>query len=225
MVSQRYSDASGRRRFHAWLLLIAVAFSCLLADMASGQDVCQHEMYENVRNSTEIRDGQTIYKELRANQTDRFYYSNYNVTTMNQKDDYRKLIINLEPCRGVVYLFVRKTRRCWPDPYSCIDLTPDRESRRPTECTWTHFMSEIDGSRDGAPTFFEIPLTSTKYFISVFAAENSAYTLTVLSDIGAFPRPGGANKGEITARQLQELQVQISWDEAIFAPSGVSDVK
>ena len=41
---------------------------------------------------------------------------------MHVKDEYRKIIINLEPCRGVVYLFVRKTRPCWPNPYSCLKL-------------------------------------------------------------------------------------------------------
>merc|ERR1719449_56319 len=127
---------------------------------------------------------------------------------MNQPDNIRKLIINLEPCRGVVYLFVRKTRRCWPNPYSCIDITPGLERRDTAGCAWTHFKSEIDGSRDGTPTFFEVPLSSTKYFISVYATENSAYTLTVLADIGAFPRPG-VNQGRITAQQLRELQVRL----------------
>jgi len=128
-----------------------------------------------------------------------------------------------EPCTGVVYLFVRKTRRCWPNPYSCIDLTPGQERRRPEDCAWTHFMSVIDGSRDGAPTFFEAPLSSTTYFVSVFGARNGAYQITFLADIGAFPRP--KQGGKITARQLQELQVQLSWDEATFKPMGISQVK
>jgi hypothetical protein len=70
----------------------------------------------------------------------------------------------------------------------------------PKDCQWTHFMSVIDGTRDGAPTFFELPLTSTKYYISVFAKEKSTYTLTFLADIGAWPRPG--RKGELSAIQL-----------------------
>jgi len=145
------------------------------------------------------------------------------VTTMNQPDVYRKLLINLEPCKGIVYLFVRKTRQCYPNPYSCItDLGTDLE-RRTKPCAWTHFMSETDRSRDGTPTFFEVPLSSTKYYISVYATENSAYTLTVLADIGAFPRPG--NNGRIHARQLRDLQVQMSWDPATFVPEGISSVK
>eukprot|EP00427_Karlodinium_veneficum_P024959 CAMPEP_0169105456 /NCGR_PEP_ID=MMETSP1015-20121227/23806_1 /TAXON_ID=342587 /ORGANISM="Karlodinium micrum, Strain CCMP2283" /LENGTH=274 /DNA_ID=CAMNT_0009166817 /DNA_START=358 /DNA_END=1182 /DNA_ORIENTATION=+ len=142
---------------------------------------------------------------------------------MNQPDTQRKLIINLEPCKGIVYVFVRKTRRCWPNPYSCIDIRPGQQRRRPADCTWTHFMSNIDGSRDGTPTFFEIPLSSTKYFLSVYAPQRSSYTLTLLADIGAFPRPG--DNGKITARQMKELQVQISWNVAHFFPVGISDVK
>jgi hypothetical protein len=202
------------------LLLLQLLHRTLGQDLSK---VCGHEDYANVGPAIELTDGETVYSDIRPNQTHRWFYRNFNVTTMNQPDQYRKLIINLEPCRGVVFLFVRKTRRCYPNPYSCIDLTSGKAYRNAAACTWTHFMSEIDGSRDGTPTFFEIPLSSTKYFISVFSADNSAYTLTVLADIGAFPRPGG--NGKIVARQLQELQVQISWDQAGFIPTGISDVK
>lgn len=184
---------------------------------------CDHERdYERVSPQIEIKDGESIYRDIRSNNTHRYFYANYNVTTMNQPDEFRKLIINLEPCRGIVYVFVRKTRRCWPNPYSCIEVGAN-PSRRPLECTWTHFMSEIDGSRDGTSTFFEVPLSSTKYFISVYAPQRSSYTLTVLADIGAMPRPG--NNGKIVAQQMKELQVQLSWKESFFLPIGVSDVK
>lgn len=148
----------------------------------------------------------------------KYSYYNFNITTMNQPDRDRRLIINLEPCRGIVYLFVRKTRPCWPNPYSCM------ATRSPADCQWTHFMSEIDGSRDGAPTFFEVPLSTTRWFISVYSPgpRIASYTLTVLADIGAFPRPGA--QGRLTARQLRELQVQISWNTATFSPVGISQV-
>lgn len=171
---------------------------------------------------SEMCDGCSVYTDLPANHTHRYFYSNYNVTVFNQKDHHRNLIINLEPCKGVVYLFVRKTRKCWPNPYSCIDLAKGGPGQ-PQKCEWTHFMSVIDGTRDGAPTFFELPLTSTKYYISVFAKEKSQYTLTMLSDIGAFPRPG--NRGELSATQLAELQVQLKWDTAFFRPSGISTAR
>lgn len=192
--------------------------------LSAAAQACDHERdYERVSPQIEIKDGETVYREIRSNNTHRYFYANYNVTTMNQPDQYRKLIINLEPCRGIVYVFVRKTRRCWPNPYSCIDVTPRNQKRMPSLCTWTHFMSQIDGSRDGTPTFFEVPLSSTKYFISVYSPTRSAYTLTVLADIGAFPRPGA--NGKITARQMKELQVQLSWREATFYPVGITDVK
>jgi len=121
-----------------------------------------------------------------------------------------------------VYLFVRKTRPCYPNPYSCIKGGSDELVAAET-CEWTHFMSVIDGTRDGAPTFFELPLTSTKYYIAVYAKETSSYTLTLLTDIGAFPRPGRA--GQLTALPLQELQVQVGWDIAFYRPTNVSDTR
>lgn len=210
--------------------ILVALLSALAIQEGRAQDlstsVCKHQGYPNVGPEEVILDGQSLYREINFNQTHRWRYTNLNVTTMNQPDQYRKLIIQLEPCRGVVYLFVRKTRPCWPDPYSCIDMTPGSERRDPQSgCEWTHFMSEIDGSRDGAPTFFEVPLSSTNYYISVYSpfATKSAYTLTMLADTGAFPRPG--EHGRIRARQLGELTVQISWTEANYIPTGISDTK
>merc|ERR1719201_2996018 len=215
------TDGGCRRARVGSLVLVLLA---LRIHLAGAQQACDHERdYEKVSPQIEIKDGETIYRDIRSNNTHRYFYSNYNVTTMNQPDQHRKIIFNLEPFRGIVYIFVRKTRRCWPNPYSCIDITPNSQSRRPAECTWTHFMSEIDGSRDGTATFFEVPLSSTKYFISVYAPIRSSYTLTILADIGAFPRPG--NNGKIIARQMKELQVQLSWTAANFLPQGISDVK
>jgi len=183
--------------------------------------VCRHESEDNVGADVAIAEGETVYREIFENQTHRYFYSNVDVSTMNRADIYRKLIINLEPCRGTVFLFVRKTRRCYPNPYSCIDLRPGFERRDPEACAWTHHMSEIDGSRDGTPTFFEMPLASTKFYLSVFATQKSTYTLTVLADTGAFPRPGAF--GKITARQLSELGVEISWDQATYVPTGTAN--
>ena len=205
----------------------ALAGAVLLLHWATAQNLapaCPHEDDPNVGPSFEIPEGSPVYRDIKANQTHRWLYRNENnLTVMNQPDQYRKLIINLEPCHGVVFLLVRKTSRCFPNPYSCIDITPGQEQREASTCQWTHFLSEIDGSRDGSPTFFEVPLSATKYFISVYAPVNSAYTLTVLSDIGAFPRPG--ENGRLTARQLTEMQVQISWDAAGYFPTGISETK
>lgn len=222
-----------RRPLHVLFGLACVRWEVAAQDALAAQqdtyvpqdlsDVCAHQTYDNVAPSVEILDGQTVYKKILTNQTHRYFFRSYNVTTMNQPDQYRKLIINLEPCKGVVYLFVRKTRQCYPNPYSCIKNLGTGLESRTTPCAWTHFMSQTDRSRDGTPTFFELPLSSTKYYISVYATQNSGYTLTVLADIGAFPRPGSS--GMITAVQLQELQVQLTWSVATFLPTGISDVK
>jgi len=101
-------------------------------------------------------------------------------------------------------------------------LTEGQEERM-TTCDWTHFMSEIDGSMDGAPTFYEVPLSASRYYISVFAATKASYRLTVLADIGAMPRPG--LNGRLQARQADELQLDLTWYPSHFSPIGVSDVK
>jgi hypothetical protein len=187
--------------------------------------LCKHDYYDNVRSSIELLDGGSVYHDIDMNVTHQYHYENRNVTPMGRRDQIRTLIINLEPCKGVVYLFVRKTRRCHPNPYSCIELKPGYEARNPTQCTWTHFKSEIDGSRDGAPTLFEVPLSSTNWYIAVFATEKSSYTLNVIGDTkyitpGAFPRPG--NLGRIYASQTRELQVDLQWDEATYSPVGAA---
>jgi hypothetical protein len=187
------------------------------------QEDCSHEDDPNVATSIELRDGETVYRDISKNQTQRYFYRNFNVTTMKQPEKYRKLILNLEPCKGIVYLFIRKNRRCYPNPYSCIDLTDGFVSKKASQCQYTHFMSTIDGSRDGAPTFFEVPLSSTKWFISVFAVSDAAYTLNLLGDIGALPRP--KNLGLIQARQLKELSVQLQWEDAEYIPAGVSTTR
>eukprot|EP00929_Paragymnodinium_shiwhaense_P097180 TRINITY_DN5892_c0_g4_i1.p1 TRINITY_DN5892_c0_g4~~TRINITY_DN5892_c0_g4_i1.p1 ORF type:complete len:363 (+),score=41.63 TRINITY_DN5892_c0_g4_i1:130-1218(+) len=218
-----------RRLLHVALAALVALFPLGRAQEAVGQPYCPHEQEGNVRQSMELKDGDTVYRDIEANQTDRYFHRNFNVTTMNQPDEYRKLLINLEPCRGVVFLFVKKTRRCYPNPYSCIKCADvSQDCRLPAvTCESTHFMSDTSGSRDGAPTFYEIPLTSTKYFVSVYAVQHSSYTLTLLADIGAFPRPGkmyGKN-GKITARQLRDMQVQISWREAEYKPLDVTSTK
>jgi len=191
-------------------------------------ELCPHEKYPHVSSTIEVLEGETVYREIGFNETHRYFHQNYNITKMWEPDNIRRMIVNLEPCWGVVYLFVRKATRCYPDPYSCVDLTVPQAERDPANCQWTHFVSEINGDRDGAPTFFEIPLTATKYYLSVYALEPASYTLTILPDLGAFPRPGMNNLGvlgEIRTRQTGELSIQLSWDEAFYFPQGVTETE
>lgn len=168
------------------LFLITVNFK-LFAQASSWlnlNDPCWHERDPNFGDVNVLMDGQYVHVEnIQRNQTHRYFFETKNTTLIHQRDSYRKLILNLEPCRGAVYLFVRKTRPCYPNPYSCIvtggnlgggilggELGQGAEYlMADADCRWTHFMSVIDGTRDGAPTFFELPLTSTKYYISVYA--------------------------------------------------------
>lgn len=195
-------------------------------------------------NYTKLIEGEPILNHLSLNKSKLYWYENFNVTTMNQPDRYRKLIISLEPCEGIVYLFVRKTRPCWPNPHSCchplgsvtdgksLVTSPPCTSKEKIKCSWTHYHSIIDGTKDAAPTFFEVPLTSTKYYISVFAPQEAnvkagvmkaRYRLTMLADIGAYPRPG--LQGRLRAKQVGEMSVELQWEQATFMPVGVSDLK
>jgi len=199
-------------------------------------------------NYTVLEEGRSVLHDLTLNSSRLYYYQNFNVTTMNQPDRYRKLILSLEPCEGIVYLLVRKTRRCWPDPQSCCNPLPGSVFQGATlnsstappcnpalhsiSCAWTHFHSVLDGSRDAAPTFFEVPLSSTKYYIRVFAPREAnmnhgvmrvRYRLTALADIGAYPRPG--LQGRIRATQVSDRSVELSWEEATFVPVGISGLR
>jgi hypothetical protein len=180
-------------------------------------DVCTHEKLSTVSEPKQVIDGQpTNTTDIRSNQTHLYYYENRDIPTLNRADPNRKLIISLEACRGIVYLFVRKTRRCYPNPYSCISLEPGKEFRRPQDCEWTHFKSVIDGSKDGTPTFFEIEFTTTRYYFSVFSADNSQYSLTVIANTEDFPHPG--KLGRVYGDQQGELKVSLGWWQANYHP-------
>lgn len=208
---------------HLWLAG-AAALLGTLPPAAQGQsyyEPCYHSNDFNFEEPLIIRNGESTTREIQANRTQRFDYHNYNMTTLNLPDAQRKIIISLEPCFGVVYLFVRKNIACHPNPYTCINLkTGFRESKK---CERTHFMSEIDGSRDGAPTFFQVSLSASSYYISVFAAQDSRYSLTVIDDIGAWPRRG--NDGIVRGSVLGAGEVMLQWTIADYFPLGISETK
>ena len=184
------------------------------------RDSCPHQYYSTVTPYIELAEGETRYRDIRKNQTHLYYYENYNVSTMNEDVAYRKLVLNVEPCYGAVFVFVRRTWPCFPNPYSCMSVSGQRVG---ADCEWTHYHSDISGARDGAATMFELNLTSSRYFIAVYATETSGYTITTLADIGAMPRPG--HLGNITGVQTGELDIQLQWRAADFLPGGVSEVK
>lgn len=234
--------ALGRRLQKDWGFAAVVALRLFLC-----HGFCNHEGdgvepdAASGQNHTILQDGRPVFHEIPLNMTRHYYYENFNVTTMGLPNRYRKLILSLEPCEGVVYLFVRKTRRCWPDPRSCCRALQSSETPRAppcnpaahkVKCSWTHFHSVLDGSRDGAPTFFEVPLGSTKYYISVFAPQDTnlkhgvtrpQYRLMALTDVGAYPRPG--LMGRIKSKQVGDMAVELTWEQATFVPMGVSALK
>lgn len=212
------------------LLAQALILLVPLLPRVRGQDptekyngVCPHYTYENVEAARLIEEGVPIYDGIRKNQTHFFFYENRNLSTQLRHHFHRNLILNLEPCRGTVYLFVWKTRQCFPNPYSCIDLTEGEEIRNPGMCDWTYFHSEIDGSLDGTQTLFELPFTATRWYLAVFAPENAEYTLTVLADTGWLPRPG--SYGRVYASQSRELEVDLMWDVATYSPPDYTTTK
>jgi len=196
-------------------------------------DPCFHQREEEyvTQDVTYLTDGATNFREIEFNHTHLYEFAidTTNTTLLNQKDSDRKVIFNLEPCKGTVYLFVRKTRPCFPDPCSCLDGTcfPELQGPedigkvpKPSDCLWTHFVSKLDGTRDGASTFFELPLTSTRYYLSVYGKTRGKYTLIAMTDVAAYPRPGG--RGMVEAHQTNlPLEVTLSWRPSFFRPATI----
>jgi len=188
-----------------------------------------------------LADGSPVVEELSIDATKLFFYQNLDVGVMNRPPGTRKLIISLEPCEGVVYLLVRRTRPCWPDPATCCSSKSDAGDRstppcnlgtESVDCAWAHFHSVLDGQHDAAPTFFEVPMESTKYYFSVFApyARNlnqgvtkAKFRLMVTSDIGSYPRPGLS--GRLEAEHVGEREVKILWRPVTFMPVGTGDLR
>lgn len=220
-LRERHSSAKFRMLgSHLWLVGAAL-LGLPVGRSQSYYDPCYGDDDVRFEAPITIRSGESTTREIQANHTHRFDFHNYNLTTMGLPDNERKVIISLEPCYGVVFLFVRKNIACHPNPYSCINLrTGYRDSWR---CERTHFMSEINGSKDGAPTFFQVSLSASSYYISVFATQESRYALTVLDDVGAWPRRG--NNGIIRGAVMGTGEVMLQWTIANYFPLGISETK
>jgi hypothetical protein len=69
---------------------------------------------------------------------------------------------------------------------------------------------------------FELPLTSTSYYLAVYGKTKAEYSLMAMTDPGAFPRPGG--HGQLHAYQTKlNLEVDLSWEPAYFKPATIYD--
>ena len=133
-------------------------------------------------------------------------------------------------------LICKLTGKFWDSgKYFQSTQTPRAAFVKSCDVTWCFFFFP-------AAPYGPYNMLCTEVLTALLAGK--AYTLTVLSDIGAFPRPG--ENGRLTARQgllwsqdskdviqdeeqrvnhpihrqLTEMQVQISWDAAGYFPTG-----
>ena len=176
------------------------------ADMTKA---CPHQAYPESSAYTNITAAPSVYNEIRANNSQLYYFESANFWSQRTFGVTRKLILRLDPCSGVVYLFVRRTRPCWPNPWTCVGAS--------TACEWTHYHSVIDGSADGKPTLLELPLTSTQWYLTVYAKSNAKYTLQIFEDPSTVARltDGG---GLLAAKQVGPDSIQLSWAAPNFYP-------
>ena len=162
--------------------------SDLYSDMSG---TCPHQYYPNSQSWLNISETGRVYNEIPANHSQMYYFENYDYLGSD-----RKMIFRLEPCQGVVYLYIRKVRPCWPNPWTG---------------EWTHYKSNTNGSDDGDTTLLELPAEATQWYITVFGKTAGKYSLSVVTDTSTYPRVGD---GKIEASQVNENTVEIAWTAA-----------
>lgn len=147
-------------------------------------DSCPHQYYPTTRAWVNLTSTLRHLKDIDANNTHLFYFENYKYI-----DSDRKTLFRLEACAGNVSLFVRKTRPCWPNPYTG---------------EWVHYKADDDDPVKAIEVFSQ----STKWFISVFSRTNSRYSLTIIPDSAEYARRPA---GTLTALQTSKDTAQIQW--------------
>lgn len=158
-------------------------------------EACPHQ----TSTFTNITANPSVYNEIGANQTHMYYFESSHFTSQRSSGLDRKLVVRLEPCNGIVYLFIRRTRPCWPNPWSCeSDI-----------CDWAHYQSVINGTADGQPTVLELPLTSTQWFITVYGKTAAKYSLLIVEDPRMYPRM--LEGGTIHSKQVDFNTIELTW--------------
>lgn len=176
---------------HATLIIFHILQDTVSADIDFSQDMtvaCPHQYVTNTAEWTNLTAASFVEREIKANHS-HFYYFEDNKYLSGD----RRLIFRLEPCHGVSYLFLRKTRPCWPDPWSN---------------NWIHYQSVTSGDDDGRATLLEVPAVSTRWFITVFGKVAGAYTLSIMDDTSQLPN---VVDGIIQAKQVARDTVEIAW--------------
>jgi len=162
---------------------------------------CPHHYYAQVSSPVNITAQPYIYKEIIANHSDLYYFEDSKLIA----NVARKILIKLEPCSGIVYVLVRRTYPCWPNPYRC-------ESKKTPSCEWAHYQSDMSPSRTGNQTLIEVPLSSTRWYITVFAQSDATYSLSIINNPSAYPRVG--SDGVLRWAQILEDTITLSWSPA-----------
>lgn len=173
-------------------ILLVASFLLHISGFPDMSHTCPHQLYPNTVPSVNLSVSKYAENEILANSSHLFYFQNYNF--LNSE---KKIIFRLEPCRGVVYLYIRRTRPCWPDPWND---------------TWYHYKSVTNGSFDGTATIFEIPAESSQWFITVYSKVGGRYALTIVPEYYDYPR---IPNGMIQAVQLARDTVEIAWEQAV----------
>jgi len=176
----------------AYLFVKSIADS-IDSDWPDMPTSCPHQYYPNTRAWVNITKSQQALLDIEANSTHLFYFENYKYI-----DSDRKVLFRLEACAGNVSMYIRRTRPCWPNPY-----TGER----------IHYQAD-----DNDPVkVVEILSQSTQWFISVYSRVSSRYSLTVVPDGTAYPR---RDSSWVDVKQVSRDTAQISWRPASAAGTG-----
>lgn len=179
---------------HATIIMFHILLNTVSANIDLSEDMteaCPHQYAANTAKWTNLTAASYVEREIKANHSHFYYFEDIKYLSGD-----RRLIFRLEPCHGVSYLFLRKTRPCWPDPWSN---------------SWIHYQSVTSGDDDGGTTLLEVPAVSTRWFITVFGKVAGAYTLSIMDDTSQYPNVGD---GIILAKQVARDTVAIAWRRA-----------
>jgi hypothetical protein len=161
----------------------------LFSDMSH---VCPHQYYPNAASWRNITIHSLTQRDIPENHT-----HNFLLETRGNLNSSRNLMFKLEPCHGVIFLYIRKLRPCWPNPWTD---------------EWVHAKSVTDGSNDGGTTLLYLPSEVTRWFITVFGKSSGSYSLTaVLSDPFVFPV---LRDESIYAEQINSDTIELRWISA-----------
>jgi hypothetical protein len=160
----------------------------LVLDWEDMHTSCPHQFGSNIRKYENITSTKKASYNIELNSTHLFYFENYGYI-----DSEEKIIFRLETCSGNATFFVRRTRPCWPDPFSG---------------EWAQYRADSDDS----VKMLEVDAESTKWFISVFGVSYSQYSLLVVPEASTYPRQ---RQRSILAKQISRDSAQITWIPSI----------